>query len=35
MRSADLKSELQSVAKREGRTLSQLLEILLAGGLET
>ena len=33
--SADLKRELQSVAKREGRTLSQLCEILLAGGLET
>jgi hypothetical protein len=33
--SADLKKELQTVAKREGRTLSQLCEILLAGGLET
>jgi len=33
--SADLKRELQAVAKREGRTLSQLCEILLAGGLET
>jgi hypothetical protein len=33
--SADLKKELQAVAKREGRTLSQLCEILLAGGLET
>ena len=32
--SADLKKELQVVAKREGRTLSQLCEILLAGGLE-
>jgi hypothetical protein len=32
--SADLKKELQAVAKREGRTLSQLCEILLAGGLE-
>ena len=32
--SADLKRELQAVAKREGRTLSQLCEILLAGGLE-
>jgi hypothetical protein len=33
--SADLKRELQTVAKREGRTLSQLCEIILAGGLET
>src|SRR5882762_7353552 len=33
--SADLKRELQSVAKREGRSLSQLCEILLACGLET
>jgi hypothetical protein len=33
--SADLKKELQAVAKREGRTLSQLCEILLTGGLET
>jgi hypothetical protein len=33
--SADLKRELQAVAKREGRTLSQLCEILLTGGLET
>ena len=33
--SADLKRELQAVARREGRTLSQLCEILLAGGLET
>jgi hypothetical protein len=32
--SADLKRELQVVAKREGRTLSQLCEIFLAGGLE-
>jgi len=32
--SADLKRELQAVARREGRTLSQLCEILLAGGLE-
>jgi hypothetical protein len=33
--SADLKRELQAVARREGRTLSQLCEILLTGGLET
>jgi len=33
--SADLKRELQAVARREGRTLSQLCEIPLAGGLET
>jgi hypothetical protein len=33
--SADLKKELQTVARREGRTLSQLCEIILAGGLET
>jgi len=33
--SADLKRELQAVARRESRTLSQLCEILLAGGLET
>jgi hypothetical protein len=33
--SGDLKRELQTVARREGRTLSQLCEILLAGGLET
>jgi len=32
--SADLKRELQAVARREGRTLSRLCEILLAGGLE-
>jgi hypothetical protein len=32
--SADLKRELQAVAKREGRTLSQICEILVAGGLE-
>jgi predicted DNA-binding protein len=32
---ADLKRELQAVARREGRTLSQLCEILLSGGLET
>jgi len=32
--SADLKRELQTVARREGRTLSQLCEILLVGGLE-
>ena len=32
--SADLKKELQAVAKREGRTLSQICEILVAGGLE-
>jgi hypothetical protein len=33
--SADLKRELQAMARREGRTLSQLCEILLTGGLET
>jgi len=32
--SADLKRELQAAAKREGRTLSQICEILVAGGLE-
>ena len=32
--SADLKRDLQDVAKREGRTLSQICEIFLAGGVE-
>jgi hypothetical protein len=32
--SADLKRDLQGVAARERRTLSQLCEILLIGGLE-
>ncbi len=31
---ANLKRELQEVAKREGRTLSQICEIFVAGGLE-
>jgi hypothetical protein len=31
---AALKKELQEVARREGRTLSQLCEMFLAGGLE-
>ena len=31
---ASLKRDLQQVAKREGRTLSQICEILVAGGLE-
>jgi len=32
---AALKRELQEAARREGRTLSQICEIFLAGGLET
>ena len=32
--SANLKRELHSLAKREGRTLSQICEILVSGGLE-
>ena len=32
---ADLKKELQDVAKREGRTLSQICEMFVAGGLDT
>lgn len=32
---AALKRELQEVAKREGRTLSQVCEMFMAGGLET
>ena len=31
--SASLKRELQEVARREGRTLSQICEIFVAGGL--
>jgi hypothetical protein len=31
---APLKRELQEVARREGRTLSQICEILVATGLE-
>ena len=31
---AHLKRELHSLAKREGRTLSQICEIFVAGGLE-
>jgi hypothetical protein len=30
-----LKKELHEIAKREGRTLSQICEILVCGGLET
>lgn len=33
--SANLKRELQDVAKREGRTLSQICEMFVAGGLES
>ena len=33
--SADLKRELEDVARREGRTLSQICELFVAGGLET
>jgi hypothetical protein len=33
--SSGLKKELQDMAKREGRTLSQVCEILVAGGLES
>jgi hypothetical protein len=32
---AALKKELQEVARREGRTLSQVCDLFLAGGLET
>jgi hypothetical protein len=32
--SASLKRELQDVAGREGRTLSQICEMFVAGGLE-
>ena len=32
---AALKKELQEVARREGRTLSQVCEIFLSGGLDT
>ena len=31
---SDLKKELEHVAKREGRTLSQICEMFVAGGLE-
>jgi predicted transcriptional regulator len=31
---SDLKKELEQVAKREGRTLSQICEMFVAGGLE-
>ena len=31
---ANLKRELHSLARREGRTLSQICEIFVAGGLE-
>jgi predicted DNA-binding protein len=31
---ANLKEELQDVASREGRTLSQICEIFVSGGLE-
>jgi hypothetical protein len=31
---AVLKKELQDVAKREGRTLSQICEMFVAGGLD-
>jgi predicted DNA-binding protein len=31
---ANLKEELQEVAIREGRTLSQICEIFISGGLE-
>jgi len=33
--SANLKRELQAVARREGRTLSQICEMFVAGGLES
>jgi hypothetical protein len=33
--SSTLKRELQDVARREGRTLSQICEIFVAGGLYT
>jgi hypothetical protein len=32
--SANLKTELHEIAKREGRTLSQICEIFVAGGME-
>jgi hypothetical protein len=32
---AGLKKELQEVGKREGRTLSQVCELFLAGGLDS
>jgi hypothetical protein len=32
--SADLKRELHEIAKREGRTLSQICEIFVYGGME-
>jgi predicted DNA-binding protein len=31
---AGMKKELQEVAKREGRTLSQICEMFITGGLE-
>jgi hypothetical protein len=31
---AGLKRELQEIARREGRTLSQICEIFVAGGLD-
>jgi predicted DNA-binding protein len=31
----NLKKELHEIAKREGRTLSQICEIFLSGGLES
>jgi len=31
---ASLKKELHMIARREGRTLSQICEILVSGGLE-
>ena len=33
--SENLKRELHEIAKREGRTLSQICEIFVAGGLES
>jgi hypothetical protein len=32
--SANLKRELHDIAKREGRTLSQICEIFVAGGMQ-
>jgi hypothetical protein len=32
---ADLKKELHNLAKREGRTLSQICEIFVSGGLDS
>jgi predicted transcriptional regulator len=32
--SADLKKDLDEVAKREGRSLSQICEMFVSGGLE-